>query len=519
VKKAIDNYAIGKQIEVTAWKGQSIPASSYRFFCPECMEPVALDTRGHFRHKNRTVQSLECEKRVDSPSRTAYERMGLPLFIRRENDAAFRLYMGFPALPKKVIEEASQAKAVVSIRNNSSSVQYFVSKERFDSEHFTYIPMGFLPSNSGKYKIEYDNATNRIRECWTENSDIWGVGQFYKTAEEYARKIRPLGTIVTDREYYYSGNVYCFQHYKKCIEVKPVGVLQVGNNSQTVYSIIVHSKEMESSFFKLVSAMFMEKFHLSLLVGDSELLPIWPPCIVDENYLLYPLKTKRAILLVDSPNSNPKIYKYYGSSYIEASIDKQDISLLDMPVMEMEIPVSVDKAFNGNIQYIRKQALQQCEQEVYINVVDENNYPLDNTSIKTIKNKSFTINCSCPCNVFLIRGDGSDLFYKLSDDNGITIRNVKWSDSLVVISNAGKLLFSYTFEQNTTNASIEDAILIDKIRKAKGLMVPIDQQIVALYRRAVSYKALYKELTKFIRIGYIPARVVTLLKEAFGGNE
>jgi len=517
VKKAIDNYAIGKQIEVTAWKGQSIPASFHRFFCPECMEAVALDTRGHFRHKNRTLQSLECEKRVDSPSRTTYERMGLPLYIKKETDIVFRLYMGFPAIPKKIIDEASNAKAVVSIRNNASSIQYYISQERFDSEHFTYIPMDFFPSGNGKYKIEYDNAPNRIRECWTENSDIWGTGQFYKITEEYARKIRPLGTIVTDKEYYYSGSVYCFQHYKNCIDVTKVGILQVGNQSQPVYSIKVRSQDINSSFFKIVSSMFMETFHLSLLIGDSELLPIWPPCIIDENYLLYPINTKRAIMLVDSPNSTPIVYRYQGSCYSEISVDK-DTSLLDMPITEMEIPVSIDKAFNGNIQYIRKQALQQCEQDILISVVDENNNLISNTPMESIKSKVFEISCSCPCNVFLVKSDGTDLLYKLSDEKGVTIRNVKWNDSLIVISNAGRLLFSYTFEQKTDILS-EDACFIDKIRKIKGAVVPIDQQIIALYRRTAGHKTIHKELTKFIRIGYIPLRVVTLLKEVFGGEK
>ena len=89
MRKAIDNYAQGKQREVEAWIGSSISASSGRFVCPECLESVALDIRGHFRHKNRTAQSLECDKRVDAPSRSAYERMGLPLYLCQDGDNKF----------------------------------------------------------------------------------------------------------------------------------------------------------------------------------------------------------------------------------------------------------------------------------------------------------------------------------------------------------------------------------------------------------------------------------------------
>ena len=57
MRKAIDNYAQGKQREVEAWIGSSISASSGRFVCPECLESVALDIRGHF-HQYHTWEIL-----------------------------------------------------------------------------------------------------------------------------------------------------------------------------------------------------------------------------------------------------------------------------------------------------------------------------------------------------------------------------------------------------------------------------------------------------------------------------
>ena len=218
MRKAIDNYAKGKQIEVTAWSGQSISASTRRFFCPECMESVALDIRGHFRHKNRTAQSLECEKRVDSPSRTSYERMGLPLFIRSETDGIFKLYLGFPAIPQKILDEAQTKKAIVKIGTGKIvKSQLFISAERFDAEHITYCLLDFLPAENSKYKIDYENTPYIIRQRWTDESDFWGNGQFFKKNDIYSRKIRPLGTIVANQDYYFLGSTYYFQQYSRYI--------------------------------------------------------------------------------------------------------------------------------------------------------------------------------------------------------------------------------------------------------------------------------------------------------------
>ena len=133
----------------------------------------------------------------------------------------------------------------------------------------------------------------------------------------------------------------------------------------------------------------MEKYHVNLLVGESELLPLWPPCLLEENYFVFPLKTRKGIFIVDSPNEDPIVYKYLGNEYSNVLLEKQKPAVLDLVVTETEIPLSIDKAFNGNIQYVRKQKLVLRSAETIVDIVDELGNSIIDLSLKKIKNKIF----------------------------------------------------------------------------------------------------------------------------------
>ena len=519
MKKAIDNYAIGKQIEVVAWKGQSISANSKRFFCTECMEAVALDCRGFFRHQKRTIQSIECEKRVDGCSRTTYERMGLPLFIKSEGESLFRIYIGFSAIDEMLLDKACKEKAFVEIGNGKvNKLKYAISKERFDPERLTYFPLDFLPTSNGKYTLEYTNTPKKIKECWTEHSDLWGVGQFFKQREKYSRKIRPLGTVVMDQEYYFVGSsVYFFQRYKKCINISQVGLLLLGNSKINVYKVKFLSANIDESLFKTLSSVLMENYHVSLLVGESRVLPLWPPCMLEENYFVFPSETKRALFVVDSPNDEPVVYKYYGNAYSNISLEKQKPTMFDMGVTEAEIPLSVDRAFNGNIQYIRKQKLYLRTAKTIVDIVDESDESILNVPLRKIKNKTFYVKSNIPCTVYILRKDGTDIKYRVKTENRLEINKISWNDAVVILSNYGKQLLSYVFEKSIDRNIHNDSMLIEKIRKVRGPVIPINQEAIMLYRLTSADYELCKEVEKYIRIGHIPIQVVKLLKEKYGG--
>lgn len=113
MKTALDFYARGKQKEANADEYDRFRCYSRdRFICPECGEAVHLTGNGknnyfaHYPDKNKTV-SVECDRRVDaSPTDSVYERIGLPIYMRKNSSGDFYLYMGFKALPPELMEKA-----------------------------------------------------------------------------------------------------------------------------------------------------------------------------------------------------------------------------------------------------------------------------------------------------------------------------------------------------------------------------------------------------------------------------
>ena len=519
MRKAIDNYAMGKQIEVTAWKGSSIPASSGRFFCPECMESVALDIRGHFRHKNRTAQSMECEKRVDSPNRTSYERMGLPLFIKEEAPSQFRLYIGFPALSAELLEKTTKLGSSLEIGNGlGAKVKLMISSERFDSDHITYIPLDFLPSNDTRYTITYNSAPSIVESRWTTQSDLWGKGQFFKYSDNFSRKVRPLGNLISDQSYYYIGDTWFLQHYKNFVDIVQAGRLSIGRTTVCVYRIIIHASRASTNAFQNLSSYLMEKYHLSLLIGDSRITPLWPPCVIDENYFIFPTETSTALFVVDSPNERPVIFKYEGHNYFEVPLGSQKPAIYTVRPTETDLPISVDRAFNGNIQYIRRQKLHTFATDNTVDILDENGSSIIDAAMTHLRNKEFFVTSTCACTVFHIRENGEDTQYQIKSEAGITIRNPKWEDAIIAITNAGNLLLSFVFERKRVEHQDDDSHFLKRIRNARGRVIPINDRILALFKQACKEPPIYRELTKYIRLGAMPEQVVTLLSERFGGK-
>lgn len=113
MKTAIDCYARGKQKEANAddYSRQRI-YSVGRFICPECGEIVHLTGSkysNHFAHYKKTVRSAECDRRINGiPTQSVYERLGLPIYLRKSIDGYFRLFMGFRRLPLKILEQAER---------------------------------------------------------------------------------------------------------------------------------------------------------------------------------------------------------------------------------------------------------------------------------------------------------------------------------------------------------------------------------------------------------------------------
>ena len=512
MRKAIDNYAQGKQREVEAWIGSSISASSGRFVCPECLESVALDIRGHFRHKNRTAQSLECDKRVDAPSRSAYERMGLPLYLCQDGDNKFSLGIGFSGHDEASLDDAEREHAYVEIADGfHAPMRYNISYARFTPNTVTIIPVNHVPRGNGAFQIKYsDKAPRKLRAIWTDHTDIWGAGQFFKISENKSRKIRSLGTIVTDEDYYFIGGLWAFNGYKTFVSTERIGELSLTGETLVVYKFHVSKSRANEFQFKAFAELLRNRYKVNLLVGESLLLPIWPPCIEDDNRITYPKSSTVAHFCVQTPNDTPSLYRYYGGSYIREEIDNELPYTYRIALTTDEIPVCVDRAFNGNIQFICRNNVSICSQDLTADIVDENGASIQSQQFNSLRNKNFTCFANFPAIVHVSNVDAKDYCREITDVNGLTLSNFNWGDKIEIYTRTGSLVLEYIFSRHSNSHSDEHR-LIELLKENSDIPTePITPKILALCKSTENASA-REYLKRYIKAGRIPKALVSLL--------
>lgn len=514
MRKAIDNYARGKQREVEAWKGETIRADSGRFICPECLENVALTTSGHFRHKNRTAQSIECDRRVDSSNRTAYERMGLPLYLCKQSDGRFYLGIGFSGQDQETLISAENKGAYLTIGDGfHKESRYNISTDRFSQNKTVIIPVDYRPAGNGYYRMTFSESTPpKLKRIWTERSDIWGSGQFFRVSETNSRKIRPLGTIVTDEEYYFTGNTWRFERYKSFVSAQREGYLYLSNEQVSVYKFVVRKSKASDAEFKSFADLLRNAYKVNLLVGESFLSPIWPPCIEDDGHFLFQKTVRDGHFLVQSPNETPVVYRYYGGTYLNEEIHKSSPATYGAILSDTDIPICIDRAFNGNIQFLCRREIALRVERPFVDIIDADGKTIIGVQLTAIKNKEYRCVANFPATIHVKNVFRKDYCKSLNDEDGVVLTGMNWDDEITVFDHSGKCVLSFTFIRTRTETVTSDEMLLREIAMlSKGPVENVTPRVLALYKTLDDNAAAKMVIHKYIKTGRIPSSIVALL--------
>lgn len=208
MKTAIDFYARGKQKEADADEYErSNLYSRSRFICPECGEAVHLTGSKYsnfFAHYKKSDVSAECDRRIDGePTDSVYERIGLPIYMRRTASGDFNLYMAFKALPNSVMNQAISDNISISIDGKSV---YKINNERFSYDYTALIPIDYILLSGAKYKIKFnpENKAYVLSQHWSDYADGFSYeGALFRVLEQGGKKVRHGDSISTEDEYYW----------------------------------------------------------------------------------------------------------------------------------------------------------------------------------------------------------------------------------------------------------------------------------------------------------------------------
>lgn len=353
MRYAIDRYQIGLEKEVCAddFYGKYIPRRNNRFYCPECGLQVYWVSKGgnqpnKFKHPPRTETSPECDKRVDGRSDLyIYERVGLPVFLSRLSGNSFQLSISFPAVGDKMLANGAAQNARVIIRGNGTSRTVPINTNNFYPDKTTLVPVNFLPSDNGIFRIEVSPESAYSRKWSNYAEGFTSTGAIFTYDEAVGKKVHRDDSISPGRQYYVVAHQFSCPFNE--IHYNAVGTLKLQDSIYQVYCITVNVSIQNEQRYSLISDFFRYRFGVGLLATAPEIIPLWPPVI--EQDVLIPAKDSRIFCAIASGNDDPSVYSYVGNQVLSIPIQKDQNGEKHIYVKAnaLDTVLSVDRKYVG----------------------------------------------------------------------------------------------------------------------------------------------------------------------------
>lgn len=515
MKTALDNYALGKQQEVSADKFDYIIRDPYRFLCPECLEQVTMvdgKYSKYFKHHKKTASSIECDRRVEAmETHSISERVGLPLFLRKENNK-YTLCIGFRSLPNDLLNNCKQNNVFVKILSKrlNKYQKYYINNQNFSDETIIYKELEIVDSNNLKVEFSDANYETKLASFWSNyiETSIFSRGALFQNGNCGGKIIRVGDCVSTYKSYIWIRPRYSFftNNNIKGINFKKIGCLTVDNQQFEIFegSFDVHSSD--SSNFSRISNYLLNYLKLFLLDEDASITPIWPPMI--RNEIGYQgLERCSMYYTVHSNNEVPKLYTYRNNGGIPTciSVQKEENAFLgDLYISSYEMIINIDRKVISNGVSLSAVSL----------LRDSNAYYLQEPQIEVV-NRPYSINfqTSTATNFYII--DDKLHGEKISFEKGNIELKITSKMQLIVIICGNYLAKVYVLAESIEKENILNADAILKAIKSSdnSKKITLNSKIYGMMRLLINENPELKRFfNKYINENKVPLSVVRTLE-------
>lgn len=523
MKTAIDFYAKGKQKEANAneYERRSDYAQS-RFICPECGEAVFLTGSkysNHFSHFKKMHSSSECDRRIDGvPTDSVYQRLGLPIYLRKSNKTNFELFMGFKALPNSIMNKVEREQIYVKI---SGENKYLINRERFSTEQTSLIPIDYVPMSDQKYHISYEPEMDLILKYWSNYADGFSFqGALFIVTEQGGKKIRHGDSISCDVEYFWVRSQPQLPCLNPGINMKKIGDMRTKSGNYFVFTGTFRSDISDDEFYSLTSYL-RENLKVHLLEKQPEFIPIWPPVIRREDGYLVDSTLKNIYGYVASGNDVPKIYCYQGIKAVPTELFTDDY-VAKVPILDDSVLVNIDRKYVSSGTYLThgniKMEGHRCDVLV---ITNHDSMILDETIVERTEN-TLLIESKQKLEFVVVRNSGQ--IEKAEGIGQFSFELLGKGDSIYILHNRNLLsivTISVKASEENTESILEDKtlyLLLKKYKKSKKVQIP-NRTRVRLIKVRKNAKQSYKEIETILLEDKIPVPMIKLLEELQDGRK
>lgn len=528
-------YSVGKNKTVKAAELEktiknTISASSKRFICSECGEYITFVRRdkfkSYFKHGNNTENSKICDLRIDVRNdQSIYERMGLPLYLKKTDEPKFELNVGFHKLDEMLMNIAEDIGLNVSIKlingDNKFSVPYIVNYNNFSISSITFKKIDFI---STRYLLQYSSSKAEqeqlLSKRWgKEFEGILSGGALFTFNDNGGRKIKINEEIKTDTDYFYlckNENIldkFDIQHFY-CGELS----LKLSIYSETYKIYKIKFNATSDSQFKKLFNFCRDFLKISLVYKPLTLIAMWPPSIQIDNQISY-LDRNKALFILESEETNARvfIYKENKSNELKGEHIKNNKYLIRMPIFNDEVAININEKYNSVyalLSYYKKN-IKTYNNKICMKDINDNPI-LEGDGMKLPIKKLIKITSETKCDILHIRNFQFYKSYKITSEIGVTIDNIAFGDEIFCINGMEQIsLLKFAKNQIQSDQIINDELLYLNLRQIGSPFISTPMWVKPLLGSLKSNSKSFKVIKSYLYTNNMPVNAYRILKDLY----
>lgn len=469
-------------------------------FCPCCGEKVihinGKKQEKHFRHYHGSF-SQECENYCTSISHETamypYEREGLQLYLIKEL-GRFYLNLGLYGLEGNTIKEAEKINLEIQI---DIEKDYIVNK-KVNSKDFIPRMMEFIKINivKQKYNLSFNTTSVpiEIRTKWTRYiNGIGSNGAIFNYGENGGKKISSAVGLKANEEYLLFTKIDMNKQYIKGISYELIQEVNFGwIDNYRIYKIIIGEVNAET-------LLFCERFGFTLGYSKPKIVPIWPPCVVMEQELVYQYDGKKYFTINSEDGIARNVYSHSLQKKLNYELIKAEKSLINTCLKTKDF-LSLGNLKNQFAYSVIKKSLDNIDIEPDIKfgdlqkklTIDTKSKVIVNVYYKQVLTKSKLIKRESIIEIEYKKHERLEVLYGL---------DVIWSTG------------EKENDEIKSEISCLDNQLLREIYLCRGEIVDIPNSFKWMVLKRKKYSRSFKELQKILKGKKVYIELINLLKK------
>lgn len=418
-----------------------------------------------------------------------YEVAGLPLYLLKDI-SSFSINVGLYGISETTLNEASKSNLSVKIFANKS----VVGSKKIDNVNFAPEIMHYVKvdSCSNSYTVDIlGSIPKEINEKWDRNvNGIGENGAIFEYSQYGGKKIKTIDGLTANTDY------YCLLTtvFINCDKFSSITFTKIADiefkNSRKYPLYIINIKEID-----IDSRNFCKKFGMTLSHSNPKLIPLWPPCKVNNQEFIYFAPERRFFILKSSDKEKRSLY----SSYPIKKLDSQ-------PLSENKMLIKVPSKLKDFI-YVGKPS----SPFSYILLSTAIKPKVKDFALSYKENSNDKLQIDISAKVKIIRYKGNlPVSLTIAKENLINIENARKNEYIEVLYGLDPVLILRNEKKITNNDQHTDEFLYKALNCRLNLIdVPASLKWIMIEMK--NYNKAYVELQKILMRGKISQNAINIL--------